>query len=123
MTPTIAELRAGEIWDANLDPIRGVEQSGFRPVLIVSNDWFNRLDTSLVLVTPITGTLRGLRYQVDLTEGEGGLEKASVVMCEQVRSVDSKRLVRRRGLVSAETLARVREIISMIIMNDPYLDG
>lgn len=120
---TIAELRAGEIWDANLDPIRGVEQSGFRPVLIVSNDWFNRLDISLVLVTPITGTHRGLRYQVDLTEGEGGLAKASVAMCEQVRSIDRKRLVRRRGRASADTLARVREIISMIIMNDPYVDG
>lgn len=116
-----AEPRAGEVWDASLDPIRGVEQSGFRPVLVISNDWFNRLDTSLVLVTPITGTHRGLRYQVEIAAGEGGLSKASVAMCEQVRSIDRRRLARRRGVVDPATLARVREIVSMIIIDDPYI--
>lgn len=121
MTPKLAEPRAGEVWDASLDPIRGVEQAGFRPVLIVSNDWFNRLDTSLVWVTPITGTHRGLRYQIEIAAGEGGLSKPSVAMCEQLRSIDRRRLVRCRGVVTADTLARVREIASMIIMDDPYI--
>jgi mRNA interferase MazF len=122
MTPKTAEPRAGEVWDASLDPIRGVEQAGFRPVLIVSNDWFNRLHTSLVLVIPITGTHRGLRYQVEIEAGEGGLSKASVAMCEQVRSIDRRRLARRRGVANPTTLARAREIVSMIIMDDPYIE-
>ncbi len=122
MTPRNVEPRAGDVWDASLDPIRGVEQAGFRPVLVISNDWFNRLDTSLVLVAPITGTHRGLRYQVEIDAGEGGLSKRSVVMCEQVRSIDRRRLARRRGVVTAESLARVREIVGLIIMDDPYIE-
>jgi mRNA-degrading endonuclease toxin of MazEF toxin-antitoxin module len=63
-----------------------------------------------------------LRYQTEIEEGEGGLSKASVAMCEQARSIVRRRLSRRRGAVNPSTLARVREIVSMIIMDDPYIE-
>lgn len=112
--------KSGEIWNASLDPIRGVEQAGYRPVLVISNDWFNQLGTGLVLVAPITGTDRNLRYQVKIPAGEGGITKDSVVMCEQVRSLDISRFRKRRGITPPETLARVRDAVAMMISDDTF---
>lgn len=115
-----AEPRIGEIWDASLDPTLGREQAGFRPVLVISNDWFNRLTNSLVVIAPLTRTNKGIRYQVVVQVGDGGLSAESVVMCEQVRTIDRLRLHRRRGVVSPEVLKQVREIVAAIMINDPY---
>lgn len=110
---------AGEIWDARFGPHAGVEQAGIRPALILSNDWFNTLDHRLVVAAPITGTDRNIRYQVKIDGREGGLSKDSIVMCEQVRSMDRSRFLRKRGVVSPETLTAVRRIVMMIVGEEP----
>lgn len=94
-----------------LDPVRGREQSGYRPVLIVSNNWFNSLERSLVIVVPITGTEARVRYQIEIGIGDGGLAKPSTILPEQVRSMDVSRLRKRRGVLDSKQLARVREMI------------
>lgn len=106
--------RQGEVWYAYLGPVRGVEQDGRRPVLIISNDEFNDLDNSLVWIVPITSTVKGIGYQVEVGPGEGGLKNRSAIMCEQMRSVDRSRLKKLIGVVSGETLSRVRFVLSMI---------
>ncbi|MCO5224467.1 MAG: type II toxin-antitoxin system PemK/MazF family toxin [Thermomicrobiales bacterium] len=106
---------AGEVWDAFLDPIHGREQAGRRPVLVVSNDWFNSLERSLVIVVPITGTEARVRYQIEIDAGEGGLNKDSTILPEHVRSVDVSRLKRRRGRVAAETLLRARQMVVTLL--------
>ncbi|MBA3275303.1 MAG: type II toxin-antitoxin system PemK/MazF family toxin [Chloroflexia bacterium] len=113
------EPRTGEVWDAQLSPTVGAEQSGVRPVLVISNEWFNRADNDLHVIVPITGTDRGLVYQHRIPGREGGLSKNSVIMCEQVRAVSPGRFVQRRGQVSASTLGEVRRLVTLCIENNP----
>ena len=98
----------GEIWMANLDPIRGSEQAGTRPVLILQNDSINRFTTTLMTL-PLTANLRraALPSCVLIRQGEGGLSTDSVVLCHQARALDKTRLIRLLGRISAETLADV----------------
>lgn len=109
------EPKAGEVWRTALGPIQGSEQDGLRPVIVVSNDWFNEYNRRMVLTLPITRTNRGIRYQVQIPAGEGGLNADSVIMCEQVRSIDRIRLKEKLGDASPETLAAVRRNVIAII--------
>jgi mRNA interferase MazF len=90
----------GEIWDADLDPVKGHEQGRFRPILIISSDEFNEVAHGLCIAVPVTRTDRGIRSHIRIKAGEGGLAATSVIMCEQVRSLSVTRLKRKRGMVS-----------------------
>ena len=101
-------IKRGEVWLAELNPIRGSEQAGKRPVLILQNDSVNRF-TSTFLAIPLTTNLRraSLPTCVLLPEGEGGLAKVSVALCHQLRVLDKSRLMRRLGSVSELTLTAI----------------
>ena len=98
-------IKRGEVWLAELNPVRGSEQAGTRPVLIIQNNSINRF-TNTFLTIPLTTNLRraSLPTCVLLSEGEGGLLKDSVALCHQLRVLDKSRLVRRLGSVSGLTL-------------------
>ncbi|HWV22990.1 MAG TPA: type II toxin-antitoxin system PemK/MazF family toxin [Thermomicrobiales bacterium] len=106
---------AGDVWDLVLDPKVGHEQGGYRPALVISNDYFNRTPNGLHIVVPITGTDRDIRYHVRLAPPEGGLTKPSVVMCDQARAVSVERFRRRRGAVSLDLLRRVQLMVGEFI--------
>ena len=105
-------VRRGEIWWADLDPIRGSEQAGVRPVLIFQNDAMSRLTTT-VLAIPLTTNLRraSLPSCVRIPRGEGGLTSDSVALCHQTRVLDTVRLRSRLGQVSGQTLIEVENCI------------
>ncbi len=117
--PTRNEPKTGEVWDARLSPTVGGEQWGTRPVLVVSNDWFNGLRNDLYVVMPITGTDRGLTFQYKIRGWEAGLSKHSIIMCDQVRSISSLRFVQLQGRVSSATLAAVRERLERFVEDEP----
>jgi mRNA interferase MazF len=98
-------IKRGEGWLAEFNPVRGSEQAGTRPVLIIQNNSINRF-TNTFLTIPLTTNLRraSLPTCVLLSEGEGGLLKDSVALCHQLRVLDKSRLVRRLGSVSGLTL-------------------
>jgi len=121
--PTRNEPKTGEVWDARLSPTVGGEQWGTRPVLVVSNDWFNGLRNDLYMVMPITGTDRGLTFQYKIPGREAGLSKHSVIMCDQVRSISGLRFVQLRGRVSVTTLAAVRERLKRFVEDEPVYMG
>jgi mRNA interferase MazF len=105
-------VKRGEVWLAALDPVRGSEQAGTRPVLIVQGDALNHyLRTALVV--PLTSNLRWSRFPfcVLITQGEGGLRSDSVALCHQTRVLDSARLIERWGEVDAPTVARVEQAL------------
>lgn len=102
-------VRRGEVYDAVLDPTRDSEQAGFRPVVVVSRDAINEA-SSVVIVVPCTTYREGRRVypsQTLVEESDGGLERKSVVLGEQLRAVSGSRLRRRRGTLSAEALRRI----------------
>jgi mRNA interferase MazF len=104
--------KRGEIWLANLNPIRGSEQAGTRPVLIFHNDRINRF-TSTFLSIPLTTNLQraSLPSCVTISQGEGGLTKDSVALCHQLRVLDGTRLLKRLGSISNQTLVAVESAV------------
>jgi mRNA interferase MazF len=102
----------GEIWLADLNPIRGSEQAGIRPVLIVQNDAINTFTTT-VLTIPLTTNLRraALPSCVRLAKGEGGLPSDSVALCHQLRVLDVMRLQKKLGAVDREKLTAVESCL------------
>jgi mRNA interferase MazF len=105
-------VQRGDIWLANLNPIRGSEQAGIRPVLVFQNDVISRFTTT-VLAIPLTTNLRraALPSCVQVASGEGGLESESVLLCHQLCVLDKTRLQRKLGTVSPETIAAVERCI------------
>jgi mRNA interferase MazF len=107
--------RRGEVWFADLSPTRGHEQRGMRPVLVLSMDSFNAGPAELVSVLPIASTIRSIPSHLVVRPPEGGLEVPSSILCDQVRTIARERLVRRRGLIAPRTLARVEEVVRILL--------
>lgn len=105
----------GEVWLADLNPTRGHEQAGRRPVLVVSEDLFNRGPAGLVIVLPMTSTIRNVPSHVPVQPPEGGVKQPSAALCEAVRSVSVERLVVRWGAVHGRTLAEVEDRLRILL--------
>jgi mRNA interferase MazF len=105
-------VKRGEVWLANLNPTRGSEQAGTRPVLIFQHDVINRFTTT-VLAIPLTTNLRraALPSCVRIAQGEGGLARDSVALCHQLRVLDRARLQRKLGTVSQDTIAAIESSV------------
>ena len=105
----------GEIWTVDLNPTIGHEQAGKRPALVVSVDSFNQSAAELAIVLPLTSRAKGIRSHVEVGKGEAGLKTVSYIKCEDVRSVSTKRLSRRLGLVSQTTMDAVEDILRILM--------
>jgi mRNA interferase MazF len=105
-------IKRGDIWLADLNPIRGSEQAGTRPVLVFQNDVINALTTTVVAI-PLTTNLRraALPSCVQVAKGEGGLASDSVVLCHQLRVLDKSRLLRQIGTITPQTIAAVENCV------------
>lgn len=111
----MADPSRGDIWLADLNPTRGHEQAGQRPVLVISEDAFNKGMAGLVIVLPITSTYRGVPSHVPIKPPEGGTKNPSVILCEAVRSIAKERLVSRWDKVSSVTLAAVEDRLRILM--------
>jgi len=109
------EPMVGEVWDVELDPQVGTEQAGRWPALVISNEYFNRTPNRLYFIVPITGTDRGIRYQLKVYPPEGGLVKPSVFMCDQARAQSVLRFRRHRGSVTPELVKQVQAMVAEFI--------
>ncbi len=105
----------GEIWLVDLNPIRGREQAGFRPCLIVSTDLFNQGKSGLVVVLPMTSKNKNIPLHVMVNPPEGGLKKPSFIKCEDIRSVSIERLTDKLGVVSSSTMFMVSERLRILL--------
>jgi mRNA interferase MazF len=105
----------GEIWNADLDPSRGREQAGKRPVLVVSTDRFNAGPAELVVVAPITSKGKGIPWHVPVCASEGGLRTESYIMSEIIRCISRERLAKRLGEVPSGTLAEVEARLRILL--------
>jgi mRNA interferase MazF len=105
----------GEVWLADLDPVRGHEQAGRRPVLVVSENAYNRGPAELAIVLPLTSRLRSIAIHVQVHPPEGGLRVESRILCDAVRSVSLERFGPRLGAVSAATMEAVEEKLRILM--------
>ena len=105
----------GEVWTVNLNPVRGHEQAGHRPCLVISVDIFNHGPAGLVVIIPITTKEKGIPFHVAISPPEGGVSKKSFIKCEDIRSVSTERLSKCLGTVSLETLKAVEERLKILL--------
>jgi len=108
----VSRPHRSEVWVVAFDPAIGSEIRKTRPALVIQNDVGNRWSPTTI-VAAITSRIERDRYptEVDLRAPEGGLNRNSLVLLDQIRTVDRRRLVRRLGRVSPATQARVDEAI------------
>ena len=95
-------MRRGEVYDARLEPTEGSEQGGIRPVIIVSHDVINA-NSPVVLAVPCTtyrSTKRVFPTQVLIQAPDGGLDRDSIAMADQVRVLSKSRFLSLRGMLS-----------------------
>jgi mRNA interferase MazF len=104
---TELEVAPGVIAWAALEPVRGREQGGHRPVLVVASAGYLDAVTTLVIVLPITTTDRGWPNHIRV-DGPSGLDRPSWIMTEQPRTLSRDRLTRVAGEVSTDCLVSVR---------------
>ena len=101
------EIKKGQIYYADLSPVVGSEQGGYRPVLIIQNDIGNKYaPTVIAAVITSRHTKANLPTHVWLN-AECGLPKESMVECEQIRTLDKKRLIKFMGQVSEEVIQEI----------------
>ena len=106
------EVHRGEVFYADLSPVVGSEQGGVRPVLIVQNDTGNRYSPT-VIAAAITSQRdkTNLPTHIALHAERTGLQKDSIVLLEQVRTIDKHRLKEKMGKLDDDAMQRVNEAI------------
>lgn len=107
-------IRRGDIYYADLSPVVGSEQGGIRPVLIVQNNVGNRFSPT-VIAAAITSqqSKANLPTHILLHADSSGLAKDSVVLLEQVRTIDKKRLKEKMGTVDENSMNEINNAISI----------
>jgi len=87
--------RRGEIYVADLSPVRGHEQGGTHPVLVIKNDIGNEYSNTAIVAVITSQTKKRMSIHVAVTAEENGLPKDSIVLLEQIRTLDKERLERK----------------------------
>ncbi len=107
-------IKRGDIYYADLSPVIGSEQGGLRPVLIVQNDVGNKYSPT-VIAAAITSRLgkAKLPTHIDVYADKVGLQKDSVILLEQIRTIDKKRLGEKMGHLDDDLMVAVDEAISI----------
>ena len=107
-------VKRGDIYYADLSPVIGSEQGGLRPVLIVQNDIGNRYSPT-VIAAAITSRMSKAKLptHIDIFAGEVGLAKDSVILLEQIRTLDKKRLKEKMGHLDDAVMNHVNTAIAI----------
>ncbi|MCI9469307.1 MAG: type II toxin-antitoxin system PemK/MazF family toxin [Oscillospiraceae bacterium] len=111
---TLSIVKRGDIYYADLSPVVGSEQGGMRPVLIVQNDTGNR-HSPTVIAAAITSQMgkAKLPTHIELTGRSVGLTKDSVILLEQIRTIDKSRLKEKMGRLDGDTMTKVDNAIAV----------
>ena len=107
-------VKRGDIFYADLSPVVGSEQGGTRPVLIVQNDTGNRHSPTVIAaaITSQTGKAR-LPTHISLSGHDVGLSRDSIVLLEQIRTIDKQRLKERMGVLDATSMDKINNALQI----------
>ena len=107
-------VRRGEIYYADLSPVVGSEQGGVRPVLIVQNDVGNKYSPTVIAAAITSQKEKSkLPTHIEINAQNCGLAKNSVVLLEQIRTIDKKRLKERMGMLDEDAMYQVNSALSI----------
>ncbi|MFZ5595544.1 MAG: type II toxin-antitoxin system PemK/MazF family toxin [Bacillota bacterium] len=107
-------IRRGDVFFAELSPVVGSEQGGTRPVLILQNDIGNQYSPTTIIAA-ITSQIdkAKLPTHVEMLAGDGGLERDSVILLEQIRTIDKSRLIEKVAALDEELMMKVNQAIEI----------
>jgi mRNA interferase MazF len=108
---TQRRFRRGDIWTVDLEPVVGSDQGKARPALIIQNDIGNLYSPVLIVAALTSGEEARFDVQVEVKAPEGGLRHNSLVLLNQIRTIDKRRVGRHWGRLSAQTMRQVDEAI------------
>ena len=108
-------MRQGEIWNVYFDPVRGSEQSGNRPAVIISGNTMNQ-KSNLVIVCPLTTSLHYFKeHPIIEPNEENGLKEISEVLVFQVRTLSKERFKKKLGTISKGTVNSIHDTLFKIL--------
>ena len=124
MEITSGVFKRGEIYCADLNPVVGSEQGGIRPVLIVQNDVGNKYSPT-VIIAAITSRLEktNLPTHVQLDDFSCGLEKNSIILLEQIRTIDKARLREYKGHLNQPCMNTVNQALSISFGLERFIEN
>ena len=118
------DIKRGDIFYADLSPVVGSEQGGIRPVLIIQNDVGNKYSPTVIAAAITSQKVKSnLPTHISLATGGSGLEKNSVVLLEQVRTLDEKRLKEKRGMADKKLMSKIDHAWSISFGLPIYADS
>jgi len=105
--------KRGEIWIVSLEPVKGSEIGKTRPALVISNNRNNTFSETVTVLPITSNTLKVYPFEVFLSKKEINLKNDSKVKCNQIRTIDKKRLLDVLCTLSPETLEKVEKALSI----------
>ncbi len=116
----IVIVHRGDIYYADLSPVVGSEQGGVRPVLIVQNDIGNKYSPTVIAAAITSQRDKAkLPTHIQLSCGTSGLAKESIVLLEQIRTLDKRRLRECMGTLDSKSMQQVNKALSVSFGLDP----
>jgi len=101
-------MKQSEIWYADLNPVKGTEQAGYRPVVIISGNVLNTY-MKIVIACPLSTKIKNYKGNLVLKPTkQNGLKQTSEVLVFQVRSISKNRLVKKIGIISGDELGQLK---------------
>lgn len=105
-------IKRNEIYYADLNPVKGSEQGGIRPVLVIQNDTGNK-HSPTTIVAAITSKEEKAKLPTHVEVGSCGVERKSLALLEQIRTIDKSRLIKYVGELDGATVKEINEAISI----------
>lgn len=107
-------IKRGDMFYADLSPVIGSEQGGVRPVLIIQNDIGNKYSPTVIAAAITSQTSKSrLPTHININSNEYGLMKDSVILTEQIRTIDKSRLKEKIGQVDINTMNKVNDALGV----------
>lgn len=108
-------MKQGEIWYASLNPAKGSEQQGHRPVVIISGNVLNTY-LEIVIVCPLTSKIKNYKGNIILSpDKKNGLQERSEVLAFHIRSISKARMVKKLGSISPKELEQIKRGLNDIL--------
>ena len=110
----MVEIKRGDIALVNLEPIRGSEQGGIRPCLVIQNNQGNKY-SPLTIISPLTSKAFTKEFPTNVVvlKEDSGLSKNSTILLNQIRTIDKRRITRKISSLSAEIMSKVEMAIKI----------
>lgn len=123
-------IKRGDIYYADLSPVIGSEQAGVRPILVVQNDVGNKFSPTIIGIAITSKQKAKLPTHIEIEGTKYGLDKDSVILAEQIRTLDKRRLKEKVGRLDKETMEKVKRAIEIsfgirgeLNLEEMYLSG